>query len=418
MLLRSKTEITTAASWLIWLIAALFYFYEYILRSAPSVMIPQLSDFFRTNAAGIGFLIGFYYYSYAPLQLAAGTLLDRFGAQFVMPFAVLVCPIGCILFLSPNFYLASSGRFLIGAGSAFAFTGIIYIAANWIPKKNHALAIGATQTLGMLGGITGQAGVAMLLPHLKWQSIWEILAGMGLILFIILLMAIPGQPNQLRAAQRQSGGLIRNLWLTLKNPTIWLCGCLGGFIFSPTIIFVLLWGPSFFVRAYPISRLQSAVMSTIVLFGWAVGSPLMGLLADKLQKRKLILQVCSAIILVLFLLITYTHILSITEIMIAMFLLGLFSGAQILCFAIAKDANPEFIRGSTIGTTNFLVFIWAAILTPLSGTLLNYFHKKGVMGYTLNEYRQALSIVIICLLLAIVLAVFLPRDNHSKNTIP
>ncbi len=411
MLLRSKTEISTFASWLIWLIAALFYFYEYILRSAPSVMIPQLTDFFNTSAAGIGMLIGFYYYGYAPFQLAAGTLLDRFGAQFIMPFAVLICPVGCILFLSPNFYLASFGRFLIGSGSAFAFTGIIYIAANWIPKKNHALVIGATQTLGMLGGILGQAGAAILLPYLHWQTIWEILAGAGLILFVILLMTIPAQPIELKFAQRQSGGLIHNLWLTLKNPIIWLCGCLGGFIFSPTIVFGLLWGPSFFIRAYHVSTLQSAFMSTIMLLGWAVGSPLMGWIADKLQKKKIILQISSLIVLILFLLIAYAQIFSIIEIKVMMFLLGLFSGAQILCFAVAKDANPEFIRGSTIGTTNFLVFIWAAILTPLSGALLNYFHKQAVIGYSLTEYRQALIIVIVCLILAIVLSSFLPRDR-------
>ena len=37
-----------------WLITAVYYFYQYTLRSAPSVMMPQLADAFGLTAMAVG----------------------------------------------------------------------------------------------------------------------------------------------------------------------------------------------------------------------------------------------------------------------------------------------------------------------------------------------------------------------------
>jgi hypothetical protein len=36
-----------------WLLVAVYYFYQYALRSAPSVMMPQLTEAFGVNALGV-----------------------------------------------------------------------------------------------------------------------------------------------------------------------------------------------------------------------------------------------------------------------------------------------------------------------------------------------------------------------------
>ena len=40
-----------------WLVTAVYYFYQYTLRSAPAVMMPQLSDAFGAVKAWTGFMI-------------------------------------------------------------------------------------------------------------------------------------------------------------------------------------------------------------------------------------------------------------------------------------------------------------------------------------------------------------------------
>ena len=38
-----------------WLVTAVFYFYQYSIRSSPAVMMPQLSDALRSQRVGRGF---------------------------------------------------------------------------------------------------------------------------------------------------------------------------------------------------------------------------------------------------------------------------------------------------------------------------------------------------------------------------
>ena len=62
--------IRTAA--IAWLITAVYYFYQYTLRSAPAVMMPQLSEAFGLTTAGVASLVGLVYYGYSPFSLVAG----------------------------------------------------------------------------------------------------------------------------------------------------------------------------------------------------------------------------------------------------------------------------------------------------------------------------------------------------------
>ena len=58
-----------------------FYFIQYALRSAPGVMIPELSATFGLTALGVSSLLGLYFYTYAGFAIVAGASLDRYGAK-------------------------------------------------------------------------------------------------------------------------------------------------------------------------------------------------------------------------------------------------------------------------------------------------------------------------------------------------
>ena len=62
-----------------WLITAVYYFYQYTLRSAPAVMMPQLSDAFGISATAVASMVGLFYYGYSPFSLVAGAAMDRLG---------------------------------------------------------------------------------------------------------------------------------------------------------------------------------------------------------------------------------------------------------------------------------------------------------------------------------------------------
>src|SRR5204862_4731818 len=172
-----------------WLLVGLYYFYQYALRSAPSVMMPQLTDAFGVNALGVSTIVGMFYYGYSPFSLVAGSSMDRFGAKRVIPIGAAVVGIGALLFATGNVTLANIGRFLQGAGGCFALIGAVYLITKNFPASVAASLIGATQMFGMAGGSAGQFLVGpMIKSGITWDRFWIYCGILGLIISAALFI--------------------------------------------------------------------------------------------------------------------------------------------------------------------------------------------------------------------------------------
>src|SRR5690349_24992291 len=125
-----------------WLIAAVYYFYQYMLRSAPAVMMPQLQDAFGLGALGVTSLVGLFYFGYSPFSLVAGVAMDSLGPRRVVPIGAAAVGVGALMFATGNVALANAGRFLQGAGGVFALVGAAYIAMTNFPASRAATLIG------------------------------------------------------------------------------------------------------------------------------------------------------------------------------------------------------------------------------------------------------------------------------------
>jgi MFS family permease len=148
-----------------WLVTALYYFYQYTLRSAPAVMMPQLSEAFGLSSTAVASMVGIFYYGYSPFSLVAGAPMDGLGPRKVVPIGAATVGVGAMLFATGNGQLASIGRFLQGAGGVFALVGATYIATTNFPASRAATLIGATQMFGMAGGSAGQFVVGPSSPR-------------------------------------------------------------------------------------------------------------------------------------------------------------------------------------------------------------------------------------------------------------
>src|ERR1700743_940059 len=81
-----------------WVCSLAFYFFEYAVRSAPAVMLPELSNAFGVSALDVSQILGTYYYTYSTTSLICGLLRDRLGAKFVVPAGVTILGAGCMIF--------------------------------------------------------------------------------------------------------------------------------------------------------------------------------------------------------------------------------------------------------------------------------------------------------------------------------
>src|SRR5512142_2292465 len=224
--MRSRTGAAVAA----WLLAALYYFYQYTLRSSPGVMLPQLSQAFGLSAAGVASLIALFYYGYAPFSLIAGTALDRLGPKTVIPIGALAAGIGALLFASGNLALANVGRFLQGAGGVFALIGAVYIVTQALPDAPTATLVGATQMFGSSGGSAGQFLVGpMIAGGLAWNHYWTGMGVAGLAIAGLLLVLLP-RPARKKQREDWLRASATDLGRVFCNPQSLLCGLIAGLL--------------------------------------------------------------------------------------------------------------------------------------------------------------------------------------------
>src|SRR5260221_4542770 len=211
-----------------WALALCFYFLEYASRSAPAVMIEHLATAFGTPAIGVSAILGTYYYTYSTASLVAGAALDRVGAKNAVPIGIFILAAGCLLFSIPTAAAGYAGRLIQGAGSAFAFTGAVYLAAHGFSARWLATAIGVTQCLGMLGGSAGQFVVGPWLEHgVGWQSIWHWLGIASVVVGVLLFVITPSETHS-QTGRSGWASVLRPYFIVFRNPQSYFCGLVAG----------------------------------------------------------------------------------------------------------------------------------------------------------------------------------------------
>src|SRR6188472_3973455 len=201
-----------------WLLTAVFYFYQYSMRSAPAVMVPELSTAFGMSAVGIASLVGLFYWAYAPFSLVAGVAMDQVGPRAVVPVGAATVAVGAILFSTGDPTLGSIGRFMQGAGGVFALIGAVYLVTTFLPPARAATLIGATQMFGMAGGSAGQFVVGPLIGSgVPWNHFWIGMGVIGLLVGVALFFLLPEAVLRKRDAAWMKSAL-RAMGLVFRNP--------------------------------------------------------------------------------------------------------------------------------------------------------------------------------------------------------
>jgi MFS family permease len=259
---RNRTGTQTRAFAIAWAFTVVFYFLEYAVRSSPAVMIPELESAFHTTALGISAILGAYYYTYSTMSLVAGAALDRLGAKRTVPVGTAILALGCLFFSGGSVMAGDIGRLLQGAGSAFAFTGAVYLASHGFSARYLATAIGATQCVGMLGGSAGQFVVGPMIEHgLEVHTIW---IGFGIIILanaVLLYFATPKEQSGAHAQERGIASVLKPYKIVFSNPQSYLCGLIAGLLFAPTKIGDMIWGVASFQKDLQLSFHNAVVIA-------------------------------------------------------------------------------------------------------------------------------------------------------------
>ena len=395
----------------VWILTAVFYFYQYAMRSAPAVMMSQLSAAFEISVLSVASIVGLFYYGYSPFSLVAGAAMDRLGPRYLVPFAAASVGVGALLFATGNPQVASVGRFIQGAGGVFALVGAIYIATKNFPASQAATLIGATQMFGMAGGAAGQFAVGpMIGAGVAWNHFWIGMGVIGLILSVVLFFLIPSESRQ----QQSAGGIkaIAQAFATVfKNPQSILCGLIAGLLFIPTTIFDMIWGVRYLQEGHGLDYGSAVMRSATVPLGWIIGCPLLGLISDRIGRRKPVIIAAAAVLFACLAWILYGPT-SVLPPYVLGLVAGFVSGAAMIPYTIIKEANPPQFGGTATGVVNFLNFTFSALLSPVFGGILQRV-SGGAERMSLSHYQTAFQPLLYGVVLAIIFALLLKETGPA-----
>jgi MFS family permease len=408
--------------WVIWTLGCLFYFYENFLQVSPSVMSNELMRDFQVTSQTLGVLSGVYFYSYAALQLPCGILMDFFGPKRILFIATAICAASTIAFGTTQYFPAACiARLMIGFGSAFAAVGTMKLAANWFKAEKFALLTGMMVTIGMLGGICGETPQALLVDNIGWRNTMTLMGIIGLFLALIIYFVVKDQPQKAKKTSTsiKELSLHKGLLEIIKNKQLWIIASYGGLIYMCTPVFCGLWGVPFLMNKLGISKAEAANAISLVLIGWAIASPLWGIYTNYVGRRKPALYWSAIGTLACLSSVIYFPVSKLqTQILLLAF--GIFSAGFLPAFSLAKDMCHERYVATGLSFMNMMNMIGIALAQPIVGLILDKLWSgsmhDGVRVYSLLAYQQALSLLPLGALIALMLVPFIREVDLKKDT--
>jgi MFS family permease len=409
---------------IICVLAAMFYMYEFILQVSTSVMTNELMRDLGLNAASVGMVSAAYFFAYTPMQLPAGLLYDRYGPRALITIAILICACGALFFgLTTNAFMASSGRFFMGIGSAFSFIGALLLVSRWFPPQYFALIAGLVQLMSSVGAITGQGPLAIAIAHWGWRHSIMALSIIGVLLAILVWLIVRNSPSEIQKQSQQSVADKMNEWQRLRqvcgNKQTWLVGFYSFLIWAPITVFTELWGVPFLSSAYNLSKPVASAACAMTWLAIGIGSPLIGWWSDRIGKRCLPLSICAISGILAILVIAYVPHLSMGMLYVLLFMFGFAASGQSLAFGLVKDNNHPNVTGTAIGFNNMSVVAGGVLLQPLASWLVQLHWNGTMLGnapvYTAGDYQASFFLLPVCYLIALVVSTRFLKETYCKQ---
>lgn len=406
--------------WIIWTIAASFFFYKYLIQVSPSVMTFDLMKTFNVNGAGLGNLSAFYFYAYVIMQIPVGILLDKYSPRLLTTGAIFLCSISIFIFAqATNLTLACIARAFIGGGAAFAAISCFKLASLWFPAKRFAFVSGMFMTAAMLGAVGGQMPLSFLVQRTDWRIALEIVSFAGIILGMLYFIIVKDKPNYHPIVlQKNKRPMPYSFKQILCNKQTWYLSLYSGLAFAPVSVFGGLWGVPFLETAYQLSRNDAALAISFIFIGFAVGAPFLGWLSDFIGRRKPILFFGTMLAFICLSIVIYSTQLGSLALIFLLFCFGFGASGFFTCFAMIREVFPVILAGTVLGLMNAFDSVCEAVYEPVVGAFLDWTWqgnvRNGIHQFSITGYHLSLSLLPVSLILALVMIYFI-KETYCKS---
>jgi sugar phosphate permease len=417
--------------WTSYTLVVLGYMLAFFHRMAPAAIAGDLQQSFQASGAALGALAAAYFYTYTVMQIPIGVMADTLGVRKIVAIGALVAGLGSLLFgLADTLAAASMGRVLVGLGVSAMFISLMKLNSVWFHDRHFGTVGGMSILLGNLGSVLAAAPLVWAVTLTSWRNVFVAVGLFSLLLGALVWFLVHSHPGEAglptmrelegkESHPRHHGHWYDGLLKVMRNratwPGFWPNLGIGGSLFA----FAGLWAIPYLRDVHGMSRAVAANHTTLLLFSFAVGAMLSGMLSDRIGKRMpVILGGISLYVLCWLPFVFAWHLPpGLSYPLFAM--MGLGASGFTLTWSSVKEVNPPALSGMATSVINTGSFLGAAVLQPLVGWAMDQGWDgkllAGARVYSEQNYQIGLGIMLAFAVVGLLGALAI-RETHCRYT--
>ena len=255
----ARADRASRASSALVLLLGIAVFLNYVDRGSISIAAPKLKDELGLSDQAYGLAFSAFFWIYAPVQLFAGWLCDRFSVYRMMALGILVWAASTLLMgFAGGFASLLVLRIMLGIGESISFPGSSKIIARHVEPGSRGAANAWVATGLALGPAVGTLAGGLILAQSGWRAIFF---SFGI---VTLLWLIPWRATvrALPTAGYRDGGAKVPIGALLSKWPLWsmsIAHALGNWCFY----FLLAWLPLFLTKSRGFGIGEMTLLATL-----------------------------------------------------------------------------------------------------------------------------------------------------------
>ena len=238
-------------------------FLNYVDRGSIAVASPLMKGELQLSNEAYGWAVSAFFWVYAPVQLFAGWLCDRFSVYKLLATGILIWAASTLLMgFVGGFASLFVLRIMLGIGESLAFPGSSKIIARHVPAERRGVANAALAMGIALGPAVGTLVGGLILNFYGWRAIFFTFG----ILTLLWLAPWRQAVRNLSDTTHFDVGPSVDIFALIRKWPLWsmsIVHCLGNYCFY----FLLAWLPLFLTKSRGFSIAEMTLLASL---GYAV----------------------------------------------------------------------------------------------------------------------------------------------------
>jgi predicted MFS family arabinose efflux permease len=374
------------------------YFITEFFITATSALTPVLIVELGINKGTMGLVISALFLIYGLMQIPAGIFTDIIGPRKTILSFTALTTVGVFLFwVSHRLELLFAAQFIIGVGCSVFYINAVSIISKWFKANRRATAIGVLGAASNIGIFASYMGFPLADKTFGgWRNLYFLVAVILVVNYAMNFLILRNDPNETGMVHEPSKKLLGSLRDVLKDRRIY--PFLIGYVMLILGMVFNTWMPQILIDTKGFSYIDAGVIASVGSIAGIPGCIAMGIISDRLRKRKLPLVLFST----LYVVALVSFILAPPGTPLALFLILSFSlsfcvSIWVLFFSIIPEILSLEKVSIGLGLVNGMGIIAMSIFTPIYGILIDV-----TGGYSFSN----LVLIIVALMMTGILVLF------------